>query len=77
MMMTRFTAYEIEFRDSEKHHMEETNEIIEAIVDIMEEDEVHNIVNPATGEVIGRDDLCRLRGILSGLLGNTGHWVDL
>lgn len=51
-----------------------TEDIISRLQDKMTEDE--KIMALATGEIITYDDLCRVRGILSGLMDNL-QWVML
>lgn len=48
--------------------MARTEDIISGLQDKMTEDE--KIMALATGEIITYDDLCRVRGVLSGLMDN-------
>ena len=54
--------------------MTRTEDIISRLQDKMTEDE--KIMALATGEIITYDDLCRVRGILSGLMDNL-QWAML
>lgn len=78
MMITKATIYELDFIGTgEREGMEATRKIAEDLIYFMKENSIETIGKVSTGEVIGLDDLCRLRGILSGLLDGDKIWEEV
>ena len=78
MMITKATIYELDFIGTgEREGMEVTCEIAKELIYFMKENSIETIGKVSTGEVIGLDDLCRLRGILSGLLDGDKIWEEV
>ena len=78
MMITKATIYELDFIGTgEREGMEVTRKIAEDLIYFMKENSIETIGKVSTGEVIGLDDLCRLRGILSGLLDGDKMWEEV
>ena len=77
-MITKATIYELDFIGTgEREGMEVTREIAKDLINFMKENSIETIGKVSTGEVIGLDDLCRLRGILSGLLDGDKIWEEV
>ena len=78
MMITKATIYELDFIGTgEREGMEVTREIAKDLIHFMEENGIETIGKVSTGEVIGLDDLYRLRGILGGLLDGENIWEEV
>lgn len=78
MMITKATIYELDFIGTgEREGMEVTCEIAKDLINFMKENSIETIGKVSTGEVIRLDDLCRLRGILSGLLDGDKIWEEV
>ena len=78
MMITKATIYELDFIGTgEREGMEATREIAKELIHFMEENCIETIGKVSTGEVIGLDDLYRLRGILGGLLDGENIWEEV
>ena len=78
MMITKATIYELDFIGTgEREGMEATREIAKELIHFMEENCIETIGKVSTGEVIGLDDLYRLRGILGGLLDGDKIWEEV
>lgn len=52
---------------AENYAIDMVNSIAETIIEMLEDNQATQISSLTTGELIDRNDLCRLRGILSGL----------
>ena len=77
-MITKATIYELDFIGTgEREGMEVTCEIAKDLINFMKENSIETIGKVSTGEVIRLDDLCRLRGILSGLLDGDKIWEEV
>lgn len=60
----------VELDKDERDILREVNRILFCIQDMMTENDADEMISLSTGEVIERDELSRLRGIIGGLLSN-------
>lgn len=62
----------IELKEEQKQILEQTNEMLKSMMEFLSEQvkEEEDIVSPYTGEAFSLEEVCRVRGILDGLLTN-------
>lgn len=58
----------------EKYAVEVVDVMAETLLERLEENKKLEMISPATGEIIDKEDLRRLRGVLSGLV-HCKEWV--
>ena len=60
--------------DDEITTLNNTDFLVDCFIAILDENKAKEFMNPATGEVIDRDDLMRMSGIISGL-NHCKEWI--
>ena len=76
MEIRTFKSFAFHTTPEDKEAMEKVNEMMKAIVYMMEEDEIWSFIKEETGECFDLDDVMRIRGVLSGLVAR-GSWKIL
>jgi len=64
----------VQLDDWEIASLNDVNALTLCYLDMLEQNDATQMVNPATGELIEYDDLLRLRGVLGGLI-HCREWV--
>jgi hypothetical protein len=60
--------------DNEIASFNDVYSIADDLITTLDENKATDFMNPATGEIIDRDDLSRILGVISGLK-HCGEWV--
>jgi hypothetical protein len=76
MEIRTFKTFAFHTTPEDKEAMEKVNEMMKAIVYMMEEEEIWSFIKDETGECFDLDDVMRIRGVLSGLV-EKGNWKIL
>ena len=76
MEIRTFKTFAFHTTPEDKEAMEKVNDMMKAIVHMMEEEEIRSFIKDDTGECFDFDDVMRIRGVLSGLI-EKGNWKIL
>lgn len=74
MEIREFTVHKFHFTEPEREILETAAELARAMIEGMEQNDVEEYMNVATGEIFDLEDLYRMRGVISGLV-SKDQWM--
>lgn len=70
----KITKVIVGFDDKEIISLRDTYSMVDNLITTLDENKTKEFMNPMTGEIIDRNDLSRILGVISGL-DSCGEWV--
>lgn len=70
----KVTRVIVGFDDKEMISLRDVYSMVDNLITTLDENKAEEFMNPMTGEIIDRNDLSRMLGVISGLDSN-GEWV--
>ena len=70
----KVTRVIVDFDDKEMISLRDVYSMVDNLITTLDENKAKEFMNPMTGEIIDRNDLSRMLGVISGL-DSCGEWV--